>query len=130
VHRALAGIHVQDNAVGSVCRLDLSNDITVHSHQPDQIFLSGQQLGLEPMQRRRQRRATIPDLRRSDQTKRGVSRESLRVIEVLIASQPTVDRLSQQVGESELRVQAMARITQVLRDEGRQSEAFIQLADE
>ena len=50
-------------------------------------------------------------------------------LEVLIDSEPTIDRLSQQIGESELCVQPVSGITQVLRDEGRQSEVFIQLAN-
>jgi hypothetical protein len=62
MHRALTGIHVEDHGIGWVQRLDLADHIAVDSHQPDQIRLSGQQLRLEPVQRRGQRATAIPDL--------------------------------------------------------------------
>jgi serine/threonine protein kinase len=58
----------------------------------------GQQLGLEPMQRRCQRRTPIPPRRRSDQTKRRIGRETLRIVEVFIARQAAVHRLPQEIG--------------------------------
>ena len=60
---ALAGMHVEHDAVGSVQGLGLPNHIAVHGHQPDEVLLAGQQLGLEPMQHRGQRRAPVPPLR-------------------------------------------------------------------
>ena len=63
MHRALAGVHVEHDAVGVVQRLGLSDQVAVHGHQPDEVLLAGQQLGLEPMQRRGQRRAPVPPLR-------------------------------------------------------------------
>jgi hypothetical protein len=93
--RALAGIHVEDDAVYAVQRLGLSDHVAVHGHQPHEVFFTGQELGLEPMQRRRQCCASVPDLRRTDQAKRRVRREAWRVIEVLIPGQAAVDRLPQ-----------------------------------
>src|SRR5262249_37734893 len=96
--------------------------------QPNKILLLGQQLRLEPVQRRRQRRTPVRDLRRPDQTERRVSSESLRIVEVLITRQAAVDRLPQQVREDELPVQALSGILQVLADQRLHSQTFIQLA--
>ena len=63
MHRTLAGVHVEHDAIGAIERLGLREHVTVHGHQPDEILLLGQQLGLEPMQRRRQRRAAVPPFR-------------------------------------------------------------------
>ena len=49
VHWALAGIHVEHDAVGRIQRLGLCEHIAVHGHQPHEILLTSQQLGLEPM---------------------------------------------------------------------------------
>jgi hypothetical protein len=65
MHRALAGIQVEHRAVGSVPRLAMSDHIAVHGHQPDEVLLASQQLGLEPMQRGGQGRTPVPSLRRS-----------------------------------------------------------------
>ena len=93
MHRALAGIHVGHDAVATVERLSLPDQVAVHGHQPDDIVFLGQQLGLEPMERRGQRRTPVPPLWGSDQTKRRICRETLRVVEVLVARQAAVDRL-------------------------------------
>jgi hypothetical protein len=63
MHWALAGIHVEQDAVGSVQRLGLPNHVAVHGHQSDEVLLARQQLGLEPVQGGRQRRTPIPSLR-------------------------------------------------------------------
>ena len=63
MHRALAGIHVEHDAVGSAERLRLSDQLAVHGHQPDEVLLASQQLGLEPMQRGSQRRTPVPPFR-------------------------------------------------------------------
>lgn len=59
VYRTLARIHVEHDAVCAVQRLGLSDHVAVHGHQPHEVFFTGQQLGLEPMQRRRQRRTAV-----------------------------------------------------------------------
>jgi hypothetical protein len=97
MYRALARIHVEHDPVGARRELRLREQLSVHRHQPDEILRLGQQLGLEPVQRRRQRRTPVPDLRRPDQTKRGICREALRVVKVLIASQVAVNRLPQAI---------------------------------
>jgi hypothetical protein len=71
VYGTLAGIHVEHDAVGSVDHLRLSDHVAVHGHQPHEILLTGQQLGLEPMQSRCERSAAVPDLRRPDETNVG-----------------------------------------------------------
>ena len=60
--------------------------------------------------------------------KRRVRRHAHRVVEVLIPGQAAVDRLPQEIRQAELRVQALSGVAQVLRDECRQPQAFIQLA--
>jgi len=59
MHWALTGIHVEDHAVGSVQRLDPSDHLAVEGHQSDEILLARQQLRLEPVQRRRERRTAV-----------------------------------------------------------------------
>ena len=48
---------------------------------------TAQQLGLEQVQRRGQRRAPVPPRRRADQAERGIGRESRRVVQVCIATE-------------------------------------------
>ncbi len=55
--------------------------------------------------------------------------EVLRIVHVLIARQPAVDRLPDQIGERELGVRA-PRVGQVLRDEVAEAQPFVELADE
>src|ERR1700730_18537154 len=42
---------------------------------------------------------TIPDLLRADQPKRRILRQPLGVVHIFVSRQPTVDGLSQQIGE-------------------------------
>jgi NAD(P)-dependent dehydrogenase (short-subunit alcohol dehydrogenase family) len=100
--------HSTAGRLGSVERLGLSDHVTVHSHQPDKVFLSGQQLRLEPMQRRCQRRTAIPHLRRPDQAKRWIGREARRVVEVFVARQAAIYGLPEQIRHAELRVQSLS----------------------
>ena len=87
----------------------------------------GQQLGLEPVHRGGERRAPVLPLWRTNQAERRVGGESYRVVKVFVARQAAVDRLAQEVRQPELRVQPLAGVTQVLGDDGVQTEAFIQL---
>jgi hypothetical protein len=105
MHWTLAGIHVEHDAVGAVVPLRLGEHITVHRHQADEILLAGQQLGFKPVQRRRERGAPVPDLRRPDQPKRGIGSEPISIVQVLVPGQPAIDRLPQQIGQAELGVQ-------------------------
>ena len=41
VTRALAGIHVEHDADGSVAGLGLSDQVAVHRHQPDEVVFMG-----------------------------------------------------------------------------------------
>ena len=61
MNRTLAGVHVEHDAVGAVKTLGLAQRLPVQRHQPDQILFLGQQLGLEPVQGRGQRRAPVPN---------------------------------------------------------------------
>ena len=79
------------------------------------------------MQRRGQRRAPVPPRRRADQAECRVGGESYRVVEVFVARQTAVHRLPQEIGQPELRVQSVARVTQVRGDASRKAKAFIQL---
>ncbi len=125
MHRALAGIHVEHDAVGSVERLGLPDHVAVYGHQPHEVFFTGQQLGLELMQRRGQGRTPIPPRRRSDQPKRRIGREACRVVEVFVARQAAVDRLPQEIRQPDLRIQSVAGVAQVLGDNRLQPEPFI-----
>jgi hypothetical protein len=52
--RTLAGIHIEYDTVCAIVHLRLGKHVAVDGHQPHQVLLARQQLGLEPMQRRRQ----------------------------------------------------------------------------
>jgi hypothetical protein len=130
VYWTLARIHVEYNAVGTIHELGLREHVSVHGHQSHEVLLTGQQLGLEPMQRRGQRRASVPPLRRADQAKRWVGGESLRVVEVFIAGQAAVHRLPQQIHQPELGVQSLSAVAEVLRDGRLQPQSLIQLTDQ
>ena len=62
MHWALARIHVEHGPAGARRHPGLCEHLPVHGRQPDEILLLGQQIGLEPVQRRRQRRAAVPEL--------------------------------------------------------------------
>ena len=130
MHRALARIHVEHDTVHARRQPGLREQLPVHRHQPDQILLSGQQFGLEPMQCRCQRRTPVPDLWRPDEAKCWVRRHAHRVVEVFVAREPAVDRLPQEIRQAELPVQPPSGVVEVLRDECLQPQAFIQLAHE
>ena len=128
MHWALARIHVEHGPAGARRHPGLCEHLPVHGRQPDEILLLGQQLGLEPVQRRRQRRAAVPELWRPDEAKRRVRRHAHRVVEVFVAREPAVDRLPQEIRQAELRIQPPSGVAQVLVDERLQPQAFIQLA--
>ena len=128
MHRALARIHVEHDPVGARRHLGLCKHLPVHGPQPDEILLVGQQLCLEPMQRRCQHRTPVPALWRPDETKCWVRRHAHRVVEVFVAHEATVDRLPQEIYHAELGVHPLSGIAQVLGDECLQPQTFIQLA--
>src|ERR1700730_12273181 len=69
---------------------------------------------------------TIPDLLRADQPKRRILRQPLGVVHIFVSRQPTVDGLSQQIGEWYLDVLAPPVAGEVLGEERTQHRAFIQ----
>ena len=128
MHRTFARIHVEHDPVDARRVLGLCKHVPVHGPQPDEILLVGQQLCLEPMQRRCQRRTPVPHLRRPDEAKRRVRRHAHRVVEIFVAREPAVDRLPQEIRQAELRVQPLSGVAQVLADECLQPQVLIQLA--
>ena len=75
-HRStLAPLLCQSGCVACAARR-LREHLPVHGHQPDEILLSRQQVGLEPTQRRCQRRTPVPELWRPDETKGRVLRKT------------------------------------------------------
>ena len=128
MHWTLAGIHVEHDTRGARRHPGLREHLPVHGHQPDEIFLSGQQVGLEPMQRRCQRRTPVPALWRPDETKGRVRCHTHRVVDVFVAREPAVDRLPEEIRQTELGVHALSGVAQVRRDECLQPQAFIPLA--
>ena len=80
------------------------------------------------MQRRGQRRTAVPERWRPDEPKCWVRRHAHRIVEVFVAREPAVDRLSQEIRQAALGVQALSGVAQVLGDECRQPQPFIQLA--
>ena len=76
VDRAFGRIHVENDAVRIDGSFGLCNQLSVHSHQPQQVLFARQHLCLEAMQRRGQGRSAIPVPLRANQAKRRVSRHS------------------------------------------------------
>jgi len=82
------------------------------------------------MEPRWQSRATVANLLRANQAKGRVLRKALGVVEVFIASQARIDRLTQQIGKGKLGILAAALILQVVRDELAKPELLIQLPNQ
>jgi hypothetical protein len=68
----------------------------------------------------------VPDLLGTDQPERRILREPLGIVHIFVFRQPAVNRLPDQVGQSELCVLAPG-VSQVRRDEVAESQTFIQL---
>src|ERR1017187_2801038 len=75
-------------------------------------------------------RRAIPDLLGADQPERRILRQPLRIVHILVSCQATVDGLSQQIRERQLRVFAAPVVHDILRNERTQSQTFIQLTDQ
>jgi hypothetical protein len=84
-------------------------------------------LGLETLQPRGESDASIPDLFRTDEPEGRVLGKPLGVVEVFVASQATIDRLPQQIGEAKLRVLPTA-VRQMLFDQFAESEPLVEFA--
>src|ERR1039458_1424581 len=80
------------------------------------------------MQARRQRCSAIPDLLGADQPERRILREPLRIVQILVSCQATVDGLPQQIGGWQLSVLAAPVLHDVAGNERTQSQTLIQLA--
>jgi hypothetical protein len=57
-------------------------------------------------------------------------RQAFGVVGVLVAGQPAVDRLAEEIGQQELAIVSGARVREVSLDQGIKPEAFVQLARE
>src|SRR6516162_6444477 len=99
----------------------------VDRRQPGKVLVLSQQLRLKRVHASRQSRSTLPDLLRADQPERGILGEALRIVDILVARQATIDRLPDQVGEWELCVLA-SRIGDVLRDQVAEAQPLVQFA--
>jgi hypothetical protein len=95
--------------------------------QPGEVRVFGQYLGLETLQPRGKSDASIPYLFRTDEPEGRVLGKPLGVVEVFVASQATIDRLPQQVGEAKLRVLPTA-VRQMLFDQFAESEPLVEFA--
>jgi hypothetical protein len=85
---------------------------------------------LEPMQCRGERDARFPPLAGGQHPKRWVFGQPLGVVGVLVAGQPAVDRLAEEVQQRKLPIVSGARIREVPLDQGVKAETFVQLARE
>src|SRR4051794_9864197 len=82
------------------------------------------------MERGRQRRTPVLPLWGANEAERRIGRETRRVVEVFVTRQAAVDRLPQEIRQSELRVQSVAGVAQVPGDDRLKPEAFVQFADQ
>jgi hypothetical protein len=88
------------------------------------LFLR-QHFGLERLQARGQRCTPFPNLPGADQPEGRILREARGVVDILIPSQPAVDRLPQQVRQRQLDILAPPRIAQVMVHEFAQAETLV-----
>ena len=70
----------------------------------------------------------LPPLARGQHSKCRVLGQTLGVLGVLVAGQPAVDRLTEEVDQRKLPIVSGARISEVSLDQGIKPEAFVQLA--
>src|SRR5437016_5606558 len=94
------------------------------------VPLLREDLGLEPMERRRERHAHLAPLARSQHPKRRVLGQALGVVRILVPGQAAIDRLAEEVRQRELSIVSGARIAEVSLDQPTQAEALVQLARE
>src|ERR1022692_962651 len=73
-------------------------------------------------------KVVIPYLLRADQAERRILRQPLRIVQIFVSCQATVDGLSQQIGERQLSVLAAPVVHDVFGDERTQSQTLIQFA--
>jgi hypothetical protein len=121
-------VHIQHHPPWCIHGGRLRQQFPIDSAQTFQVLILGQHLGLEPMQARRQRCPTLPDLLGADQAEGRILRQPLRVVHIFVSCQATVDGLSQRVREWQLRVLSLPSVQDVFGDERTQSQTFIQLA--
>ena len=121
-------VHIQHHPLEGIHGLRLRQQFPIDSAQTVQVLLLAQHLGLEPMQARRQRCPTLSDLLGADQPERRILRQPLRIVQILVSCQATVDGLSQQIRERQLSVLAAPVVHHVLGNECTQFQTFIQFA--
>src|ERR1022692_929397 len=73
-------------------------------------------------------KVVIPYLLGADQPERRILRQPLRIVQILVSRQATVDGLSQQIRERQLSVLAAPVVHDVFGDERTQSQTFVQFA--
>ena len=129
VHRNLGRVHVQHYALWRI-GFSLADEFAVDAGQALEVLLLGQHLGLKSLQAGSQRRTTIPSFLGTDQPEGRILRNSLGIVDILIAGDATVDGLAQKVRQRKLGVLPMPRVGQVLGDEIAEAQAFVQLADQ
>ena len=78
--------------------------IRVQASQSLVVPLLGEDIRLEPMQRRRERDACVSPLPGRQHSERRIFSEPLGVVRVFVPRQATIDRLPKQVGDGELAV--------------------------
>lgn len=129
MNRTLAEIHVERDAARAIQILGLPKRLPVQRHQSDQILFLCQQVGLEPVQDRGQRRARSQILCELINRNR-FGCQSSGVVEILVARQAALNRPPPQLGQRELLVQALSRVAQLFLDEPFQTQSLVQLANQ
>jgi hypothetical protein len=92
------------------------------------VPLFGEDVRLEPVEHRGERHARFPPLARGQHPKRRVFGQPLGVVRILVAGQPAVDGVAEEVRQRKLPIVSGARIREVLLDQGVKGKRFVQLA--
>ena len=124
VNRDLGRVHIQHCPLLRVDGFGLGDEFAVDAGQTAEVLLLGQHLGLKGLQAGGQCRATIPNLLGTDQAKRGILRETLGVVDVLIACDAAVDGLTEQVCQWKLGILAASGVGQVPGNEFAEAQSF------
>jgi hypothetical protein len=105
----------------------LATSSAIDARQTGEAFGLRQQLRLERLQARGQRRAALPNLTGADEPEGRVLGKPLGIVNILVPRQPTVYRLPHEVGQRQLGV-LPSRVSQVPFDERAEAQPLIQLS--
>ena len=126
--RADRAVHVQRDVLQPAAIMKPVDPLAVQIGQRLPVLGHGQRLGLEPTHLRGRGSLRVNSTAPHDLTHDRVEGETVSIVNILVARQPTIDRLPKQPVDPVNNVLASAVVAQRRRREGRQPERVIKLA--